>query len=58
MILLVDDLDDLARARLNDHPAVIDHRVAKSGVTGTGPSSTLGGTSTGTTPGENWNGAT
>ena len=29
---LVDDLDDLARARLNDHPAVIDHGVAIFGV--------------------------
>lgn len=37
MILLVDDLDDLARARLNDHPAVIDHRVAKFGCNGDRP---------------------
>src|SRR6267142_64316 len=36
-VRLVDDLDDLARPRLDDYPAVIDNRVAISGVAGNGP---------------------
>src|SRR5258705_2252114 len=36
-VRLVDDLDDLARPRLDDYPAVIDNRVAIFGVAGNGP---------------------
>src|SRR6266576_5360738 len=37
LVRLVDDLDDLARPRLNDYPAVIDNRVAIFGMAGNGP---------------------
>src|SRR5260370_8332011 len=36
-VRLVDDLDDLARPRLDDYPAVIDNRVAIFGMAGNGP---------------------